>query len=214
MYIYTTPDPIHPANDLDGQPLAIWPSDCFGPCIQSNILQTLNVISQWQIIRQNRLHAIYTRTQVHLQWMPTIRLGILTPRAILYSLNLSISLSQSSCAYTVVFMRTHNYNLCISVAALHLCIKAKWHRSMLYRRIAMEHLVQRVERLQVYTAALVKGQKIVAAIDFSTCNTKMAFAYSPLTRGRTHELLSWTPGRTRQRPLWPPLPSSSTTRER
>ena len=54
---------------------------------------------------------------------------------------------------------------------------------MLYRRIAMEHLVQRVERLQVYTAALVKGQKIVAAIDFGTCNTKMAFAYNPLTRG-------------------------------
>ena len=49
--------------------------------------------------------------------------------------------------------------------------------------IAMEFLVQRVEQLEVYSAAFVKGQKIVAAIDFGTCNTKMAFAYKPLTRG-------------------------------
>ena len=47
----------------------------------------------------------------------------------------------------------------------------------------MAVLVQRMELLQVFSAALVKGQKIVAAIDFGTCNTKMAFAYKPLTRG-------------------------------
>ena len=57
------------------------------------------------------------------------------------------------------------------------------HRSTLYRQLAMELLVQRVERLQVYSAAFVKRQKIVAAIDFGTCNTKIAFAYKPLTSG-------------------------------
>ena len=47
----------------------------------------------------------------------------------------------------------------------------------------MAVLVQRMELLQVYSAALVKGQKIVAAIDFGTCNTKMAFAFKPLSDG-------------------------------
>ena len=47
----------------------------------------------------------------------------------------------------------------------------------------MDILVQRVERFHFTSAALLKGQKIVAAIDFGTCNTKMAFAFNPLTRG-------------------------------
>ena len=54
---------------------------------------------------------------------------------------------------------------------------------MLYERMAMELLVQRVERFHFSPAALLRSQKVVAAIDFGTCNTKMAFAYNPLTRG-------------------------------
>ena len=44
---------------------------------------------------------------------------------------------------------------------------------MLYRR---KRIVRDMERLEV------NGQKLVAAIDFGTCNTKMAFAHTPLTR--------------------------------
>ena len=51
---------------------------------------------------------------------------------------------------------------------------------MLYRR---KRIVRDMERLEVDSAALVNGQKHVAAIDFGTCNTKMAFAHTPLTRG-------------------------------
>ena len=40
-----------------------------------------------------------------------------------------------------------------------------------------------MEQLQVYSAALVKGHELVAAIDFGTCNTKMAFAYNPMIGG-------------------------------
>ena len=66
----------------------------------------------------------------------------------------------------------------------HLVYKSglNWEQINVVQRIAMELLLQRVERLDVYSATLVKG-KIVAAIDFGTCNTKMAFAYNPLTRG-------------------------------
>ena len=45
----------------------------------------------------------------------------------------------------------------------------------------MAILVQRVE--QFHSTYVEKAQKIVAAIDFGTCNTKMAFAFNPLTRG-------------------------------
>ena len=44
----------------------------------------------------------------------------------------------------------------------------------------MEVIVQRVERFQICSASL-KDQKLVAAIDFGTCNTKMAFALEPKT---------------------------------
>ena len=50
------------------------------------------------------------------------------------------------------------------------------------QRTMAEHLVQRVQRFQLYSV-FVMSQKIVAAIDFGTCNTKMAFAFNPLTRG-------------------------------
>ena len=40
-----------------------------------------------------------------------------------------------------------------------------------------------MERLQVHSAALVKEHKFVAAIDFGTCNTKMAFTKRPLPHG-------------------------------
>ena len=47
----------------------------------------------------------------------------------------------------------------------------------------MESLSKDMERLQIHPAASVKGHKLVAAIDLGTCNTKMAFAYIPLTGG-------------------------------
>ena len=122
--------------------------------------------------------------------MPTIRLGILTPRAILYSLNLSISLFCNVAALIrrCIYAYTHNYMQkhflrYIMTVGYKSGMNSK-HRSTLYRQLAMELLVQRVERLQVYSAAFVKRQKIVAAIDFGTCNTKIAFAYKPLTNGR------------------------------
>lgn len=46
----------------------------------------------------------------------------------------------------------------------------------------MEVLVQRVERFQI-CSAFVMNQNIVAAIDFGTCNTKMAFAVKHVTLG-------------------------------
>ena len=49
-------------------------------------------------------------------------------------------------------------------------------------RTMAEHLVQRVQRFQL-CSVFVMSQKIVAAIDFGTCNTRMAFAFNPLTRG-------------------------------
>ena len=52
---------------------------------------------------------------------------------------------------------------------------------MLCERITMDMSVQPVEQFHFTSAA--KGHKIVAAIDFGTCNTKMAFAFNPLTRG-------------------------------
>ena len=44
----------------------------------------------------------------------------------------------------------------------------------------MEIVRHQLLRLQF---PLVIGQKIVAAIDFGTCNTKMAFAFKPLSDG-------------------------------
>ena len=39
------------------------------------------------------------------------------------------------------------------------------------------------ERLEAHSAALVKEHELVAAIDFGTCNTKIAFAKKPLPHG-------------------------------
>ena len=58
----------------------------------------------------------------------------------------------------------------------------------------MDILVQRVERFHFTSAALWKGPKIVAAIDFGTCNTKMAFTFNPWIRGGAVRLVimdSW-----------------------
>ena len=112
--------------------------------------------------------------------MPTIRPGIFTSKEIPYSLILSISLSRNVAApIQRSFMLIDNY------MQNHLVHKSglNWEQINVVQLIAMELLVQRVELVQVHSAALVKGQKIVAAIDFGTCNTKMAFVNNPLTRG-------------------------------
>ena len=44
-------------------------------------------------------------------------------------------------------------------------------------------IIRESESARLHWSAFVIDRKIVAAIDFGTCNTKMAFAFNPLTGG-------------------------------
>ena len=107
--MYARPDPIHPANDLCGQlyghPIVL---DCvFNPTFCRRYLND-ELLSVTDHQTKNRF-ACTLHTYPGSPTMPTIH-DILTPRAILYSLNLSIlSPEMLLRLYNVVFMLIPNF---------------------------------------------------------------------------------------------------------